>query len=217
MIYPISIGGTSYFINAKPFGKSFCGSVDIDMSNSSGIKVVLLSSQPSAIKRTIRAIVINTVYCKMFLITFFHIFIKLFKRIFPRWANNNASAAIIFVCYMFFVITTRFYGTPNIINFSLGQIVSSKSLNGYVPIQTSATFTFAVDEVVADNNTAYSTITNTMKQKLSTLICSRNVMYSPSTKPFSNNVRRQYRSLVHTYSFHIERRHYNINIGGCQV
>lgn len=211
MINPIAISGSCHFENGKPFSQSFGNTINDDMFDSTGIKIIFLSSYPSAVFRTIISVVINTVYCQMFFVTFFHILIKSFKRIFPRWTNSDTSSAIVFICFIFLVITASFYSTPNSINFGFGQIMNFEMV---FPAQTSTTFTFASYKVVADDLPFLATITNTKKQKLSSFSSSSRLLNCPSTESFADNIRFQDCSFAST---HIDAWHYNINIKGVQI
>ena len=210
MIDPVTISGSCHFENSKPFKKwlsfvAYCYKFIL-----SRIAALLLSCYPSAIRGTVRTVVVNSVYCKMFFIAFFHIFVKLFKRGFPRRTHSNSSSAIVFIRDIFFIITSSFHRTPNFVNLGFRQVMGFEVI---CFTQTSTTFAFTENKVISYYDSFYAAFTSAKVKKLISMIQPSCLLYCPSTETASdaNAIFSCHNNLQ------IESCHININIMGVQA
>lgn len=156
MIDPVAISCSTDFEKQKPLIQNSCGSANSNLLVPSRIKRLFLSGSPSTIFGTIISIVINSLYCKIFCVSIFHILVKPFKRIFPHRTYSYSSATIVFITNIFLIVTACFYSTPNSINFGLGFIMSGKMSYNLFSIPTATAFAFTENEVVSNDDAAFT-------------------------------------------------------------
>ena len=93
------------------------------------VSALFFSCCPSAIIRRIISIVVNTINAVEMRWSLTHIFVKVFKRVYPSGANLDSSATIAGIVFTFGVITSRFHPFPCVINLCLGHSVGAHGNN----------------------------------------------------------------------------------------
>ena len=129
----LSVSASFYVIMFKPFKKRFSFIVYCYKFILSRISFLFFLFYPSAIKRAIMTIGINSVDCQIIFVAVFHTFMKNLKRFLPCRAHYYIAPTIIFISCGCNTIASCFDALPNVINscfrhrvFCVHNIVSYK-------------------------------------------------------------------------------------------
>ena len=156
------------------------------------ISCLFHACRPSAILRFIVSVVVNSIKC-LVLWSRSHICQKIFKGIYPAFANSNPAPAIKRPCWNIWTIATAFHGLPDSIFrwniFTLCESMSRRASARLFLVKTAATFGELAPERVHCYHCRISTIAKTLPPRM-TSISADNSLYQQAAKLLSSNVMR---------------------------
>ena len=159
----------------------------VEWFNQTSICGLLFYCCPSTILRTVVTIIVDTVNTVTRSWSRPHIFIEVFKRVFPLMAYSYTSTAISMITNIFWIVTTSLHIIPNAIFWSFTQIMGRISFYKLFNSKASTTRSVSIPKRATGNNVGIPTRTQTFPHCYSIAAFSFG-NYSKSTKFLSGKI-----------------------------
>ena len=182
-VYSAIIRAFFYAVMVYPLRDWLCYSVNFYKMSITFIKGLLLSCRPFAVFFAIISIIVYPVYLECFVIAFFHVTKKCFKRISPFTTNTNATPTIPMIVDMRRIIAPLFHVSPANVYFTTRQTVSFEVYAWEFFSIAATAFCFSVKKVIGPSVQFITAIADTRHYPATILLAIK-----ASNKQFSESL-----------------------------